>query len=228
MTESKLKERLEEQDFTSLYRVDVYRQNRYYAMLDANDPEDQKDIPFSGTDYFAVEKAYSVYMLDQKQVFERVKEAVDKEEVLYSVRVYHLPLNSMISDEQYPDLYVFDAKGELIKNTGCECFNAGEIVEFHDLKEDTVRLAVVYDAPKREEDCEGIEDSDNDLYDQDQEDYKLLTEGSDWSYIPASCVARPTFPVSDAFKEKLESVYKNKVEDVKNGRLSFGDLLNLL
>lgn len=80
MAESKLKEKLEEQDFSSFYRVDVYRLNDLYAMLDPKNPEDQKDIPFSGTDYFAVEKSYSVYMLDQKQVFDRVKEAVDRYE----------------------------------------------------------------------------------------------------------------------------------------------------
>ncbi len=222
MAEGKLNEELEEQDFSSFYRVDVYRQNRYYAMLD---PEDQKDIPFSGTDYFAVEKVYSVYVLDAKQVSDRVKEAVEKEDGLYSVRVYHLPLNSIILNEGCLDLTVFDSKGEMIKNTGRESFNAGEIVEFHDLKEDAVRLAVVYDAPKSKKDCEGTEDLDDD---QDQEDYKLLTEGSDWMYIPASCVGRPTFPVSDAFKEKLECVYKKKVEDVKNGKLSFGDVQNLL
>lgn len=225
MTDSKIYEEVEEQDFSSFYRVDVYRQNRYYAMLDPNDPEEQTDIPFSGTDYFAVEKVYSVYMLDAKQVSDRVKEAVEKEDNLYCIRVYHLPLNSIVLDEESQDVTVFDSKGDC---SGHRSFNAGEIVEYHDLKEDVVRLAVVYDAPKSKKDCEGTEDSDDDLYDQEEEDYKLLTEGSDWMYIPASSVARPTFPVSDAFKEKLESVYKMKVEDVKNGRLSFGDLLNLL
>ncbi len=225
MTYIKINEEVEEQDFSSFYRADVYRQNRYYAMLDPNDPEEQKDIPFSGTDYFAVEKVYSVYVLDAKQVSDRVKEAMDKEDNLYCVRVYHLPLNSIVLDEESQDVTVFDSKGEISEHRS---FNAGEIVEYQDLKEDVVRLAVVYDAPKSKKDCEETEDLDDDLYDQEEEDYKLLTGGSDWMFIPASCVALPTFPVSDAFKEKLEGLYKQKVEDVKNGKLSFGDLLNLL
>ncbi len=194
-------------------------------MLDPNDPEEQMDIPFSGTDYFAVEKVYSVYVLDAKQVSDRVKEAVEKEDNLYCVRVYHLPLNSIVLDEENRDVTVFDSKGEV---SGHRSFKAGEIVEYHDLKEDVVRLAVVYEAPRRKEYSEWSEDSDDDLYDQEEEDYKLLTEDSDWMYIPASCVGRPSFPVSDAFKEQLESIYKKKIEDVKNGKLSFGDLLNLL
>lgn len=225
MDDSKIKVELEEEDFSSLFRVDVYSKNSYYAMLDPNDPEEQKDIPFSGTDYFAVEKVYSIYVLDAKQAFAWVKRAVVRKDGLYSVRVYHLPLKSIIMNEAYRDVTVFDSKRE---NTGHRSFKAGEIVEYHDLKEDVVRLAVVYEAPNSKKDSEGTEDLDDDLYDQEEEDYKLLTEGSDWMYIPASCVARPTFPVSDAFKEKLESVYKKKVEAVKNGRLSFGELLNLL
>ncbi len=230
MVNSNFKEELEEQDFSSFYRIDVYRQNRFYAMLDPNDPKDRKDIPFSGTESFYVEKVYSVNVLDQKQVLERVKEAVEEEEGLYTVRAYHLPLNSIILDEEYQDVRVFDTKGELMSNTASESFRAGEIVEYHDLKEGMVRLAIVYEGPEKKdkEDFNPTEESDEELYDQDQEDYKLLTEGSDWCYVPVSCVSRPSFPVSDAFKEKLEGVYKKKVKDVKNGKLSFGDLLNLL
>lgn len=227
MAKSKLREELEEQDFSSFYRVDVYRLNDLYAILDPKNPEDQKDIPFSGTEYFAVEKSFSVYMLDQKQVFERVKEAVEQDDGLYTMRVYQIPLNSWVFDDEYEDITVFNSKGEMV-NSERDIFKAGEIVEYHDLKEGVVRLAVVYEPPKIEEVCEPSEDSDNELYDQDQEDYKLITVEGIWYYISASCVSRPSFPVADAFKEKLECVYEKKVKNVKNGSLSFGDLLELL
>lgn len=236
MTEAKLKVGLEGEKFSYFFRVDVYKHNGVYAMPDPN-PNDQASIPFSRCDHFSVEKAYSVYTLDQKQVYERVKEAVAKEKWLYSVRVYLLPLNEIISDWNWTildeaswNLIVFDSKGEVIRNTGRNSFKAGEIVEYHDLEENEVWLAVVYEPPKSKEDSERSKDSDDDLYHQDQIDYKLLTnaEESDWMYIHASCIGNPTFPVSDALKEKLERVYKKKVEDVKNGNLSFADLLGML
>ncbi len=237
MTEAKLKVGLEGQKFPYFFRVDVYKRKSIYAKPDPDAPNNQASIPFSGLDFFSVEKAYSIYTLDKMQVCERVNEALEKEKWLYSVRVYVLPLNKIISDWNWTildeaswNLIVFDSKGEVIRNTGRNSFNAGEIVEYHDLEEDVVWLAVVYEPPTSKEDSEWSKDSDDDLYHQDRIDYKLLTiaEGGEWRYIHASCIAMPTFPVSDAFKEKLEGLYKQKVEDVKNGNLSFADLLDML
>ena len=54
MTELKLREGLEEQEFSSFYRVEVYCRYGLHTMLDPKNPEDQNIIPlpFSGKFYF--------------------------------------------------------------------------------------------------------------------------------------------------------------------------------
>ena len=167
MAESKLREELEEQEFPSFYRVDVYMITSLYALIDSKNTDNQKYFTFSEVDYFAVRKSYSVYTLDQKQVFERVKKAVEHKS-LYTIRVYHIPLNLRVfdDDDEDEDITVFNSKGEMVADSGREMFKAGEIVEYHDLKENVVRLAIVYRPPKIEEVCKLSEDSDNELSDQ--------------------------------------------------------------
>lgn len=220
MADSKLNEELEEQDFSSFYRVDVYRQNIMYAMLDPKNPKDQKYIPFSGKDYFAVEKFFSVYTLDQKQVFEQVKKIVEQVKKIeelddspFIMRVYKIPLNSRVIDDEAKLITVFKSKGAMVENPEHERFKAGEIVEYLNLTVGVVGLAVVYEPPKIEEVCEPSEDSDIELRDLSPKDYKLITVEGILFPISASCVSRPSFPVAEAFKEKLENVYEKKLEE---------------
>lgn len=230
MAESKLREELEEQAFPSFYRVDVYMITSLYALIDSENTDNQKYFTFSEVDYFAVRKSYSVYTLDQKQVFEWVKKAVEHKS-LYTIRVYHIPLNLRVFDDEevfddedeYEDITIFNSKGEMVADSGREMFKAGEIVEYHDLKENVVRLAIVYRPPKIEEVCKLSEDSDNELSDQYPEHYALINLDKDWFYISASYVSRPSFPVADAFKDAFKEKFGDVFED-----LDFDDLSELM
>ena len=104
-----------------------------------------------------------------------------------------------------------------------EIFKTGEIVEYHDLNKNVVRLAIVYKPPQNEEVCKPSEDSDNELSDQYPEHYALINLDRDWFYISASCVSRPSFPVADAFKDTFKEKFGNVFED-----LGFEDLLDIL
>lgn len=223
MAESKLREGLEEQEFSSFYRVDVYMISSLYALIDSKNTENQKYFTFSEVDYFAVRKSYSVYTLDRNQVFERVKEMKVKDKMLYTIRVYQIPLNSRVIDNEDEDLTVFNSKGEMVVDSEREIFKTGEIVEYHDLNKNVVRLAIVYRPPQNEEVCEPSEDSDNELSDQYPEHYALINLDRDWFYISASCVSRPSFPVADAFKDAFKEKFGNVFED-----LGFEDLLDIL
>lgn len=232
MAESKLREELEEQEFPSFYRVDVYMIASLYALIDSENTDNQKYFTFSEVDYFAVRKSYSVYTLDQKQVFERVKKAVEEDEDsllfpnrLYTIRVYQIPLDSRVidDDDEDEDITVFNSKGEMVVNSEREIFKVGEIVEYHDLNKDVVRLAIVYRSPKIEEVCKLSEDSDNELSDQYTEHYALINLDKDWFFISASYVSRPSFPVADAFKDAFKEKFGDVFED-----LDFDDLSELM
>lgn len=152
-----------------------------------------------------------------------MKKAVEYSHYFYTIRVYQIPLNSRVFDDEEEDITVFNSKGEKVVNSEREIFKAGKIVEYLDLNKEIVQLAVVYEPPKIKEVCEPSEDSDNELYDQHPEDYVLITLDGNWFYISPSCVSRPSFPVADAFKYAFKEKFGNVFED-----LDLDDLLELL
>ncbi|MDE6479972.1 MAG: hypothetical protein K2L45_06840, partial [Muribaculaceae bacterium] len=93
----------------------------------------------------------------------------------------------------------------------------GMIVEYHLPEEHSVHLAIVVK-----------EASDTEESDPRNDEYRLLNLENKWCHARISDISKPSFPVSDSFRERLEEIYKKKLKELDEGTISFTDLLELL
>ena len=211
---------LPEADIQSLYRVEVYA-FKYYDCFDPEDPEDRECIPYIAEDHAEFDKVYAIYESEWSAVLADVKHIVENERMLYWIRVYHLPFGVMHDNNQYLDLVIFNSKGEEVYRSGSEFekrpFAPGMIVEYHLPEEHSVHLAIVVK-----------EASDTEESDPRNDEYRLLNLENKWCHARISDISKPSFPVSDSFRERLEEIYKKKLKELDEGTISFTDLLELL
>lgn len=204
----------------SLYRVEVYA-FKYYDCFDPEDPEDRECIPYIGEDHAEFDKVYAIYESEWAAVLADVKHIVENERMLCRIRVYHLPFGVMHDNNQYLDLVIFNSNGEEVYRSGSESekspFAPGMIVEYHLPEEHSVQLAIVV---KKVSDTEESDSRDD--------EYRLLNMENKWSHARISDISKPSFPISDSFRERLEEIFKKKLKELDEGTISFTDLLEFL
>lgn len=202
-----------------LFAVEVLK----YGMLDADDAEDQKEIPYQGTDSICVYCTYLVFVLDETEVMKAINEAVETVKNLYRIRVHKLVLGSRMVIGWTLGEAVFNSKGEKMREPVENPFESGEVVEYFDSDAMEIRLAIIYKVIDNT--LEGNIDVRN-----RREYVLLLTRGQ--GMLPdcaqASYVSAPSFPVSERFRKELEDLYKEKLEHVEKDQHLFTDLLDLL
>lgn len=208
-------------DVPSLYRVEIY-EFKYYECLDPDDPEDRECIPYLGTDHAEFDKVYSIFESDWSAVLDDVKYAVEHEKrTIYRIKVYHLPFGVMHDNYQYINLVIFNSKGEEVYTSSSDSdknpFEPGMIVEYHLPEMLEVELAIVVKAPSKIEDC-----------DPEDVEYRLLNLENKWCRAHISDISKPSFPVSDSFRERLEEMYRKKLRQIEERTISLTDLLELL
>ncbi len=211
---------MSEADIPSLYRVEVYA-FKYYDCFDPADSEDRECIPYIGEDHADFDKVYSIYESEWAAVLADVKNIVVHERALYRIRVYHLPFGVMHDNNQYLDLVIFNSKGEMVYKSGSESekspFVSGMIVEYHLPEEHSVYLAIVVKKASEMEESDPRED-----------EYRLLNLDNKWCHARISDISRPSFPVSDSFRERLEEIYEKKLKELEERTISIIDILELL
>lgn len=214
----------------SFFKLEVFCLHPYNEMLDAPEPEDKKDIPYQGTDSIRVKLAYSVYVLDNSAVMKAIQAAVKIQERLYCIRVYNypldlpiynLPLNVSIECGECLDVTVFFSKGEKMEKSTDIRFNPNEIIEYYDSEEENIKLAVVYKILYHNE----HENDNGNIW-----GYSVLTQehGLMPLYVHPWDVSVPSFPVSEALRKELESLYKQYLETVKDARIAYSKLMDIL
>lgn len=205
----------------SLYRLEVYA-FKYYDCFDPEDPDDRECIPYLGEDYAEFDKVYSIYESDWSAVLDDINYAVEHEKrTIYRIKVYHLPFGVMHDNYQYIELVIFNSQGEKVYTSSSDSdknpFVPGMIVEYHLPEMLKVELAIVVKAPSEVED-----------FDQEDVEYRLLNLENKWCHARISDISKPSFPVSDSFRVRLEEIYRKKLKEIEEGIISFTELLDLL
>lgn len=214
----------------SFFKLEVFCLHPYNDMLDTSELEDKMDIPYHGTDSIRVKLAYSVYVLDNAAVMKAIQEAVKIQERLYCIRVYNhpldlpiynLPLNVSIECGECLGVTVFFSKGEKMEKSTDIHFEPSEIIQYYDSEGEVIKLAVVCQTHYHNE----HENDNGNIW-----GYSILTQ--EHSLMPLCVhpwdVSVPSFPVSEVFQKELESLYKQYLETVKDARIAYSKLMDVL
>lgn len=166
----------------------------------------------------------------------------------HSARIIQLPAEIESHEGEYLSFTVFDKKGDICYRSNLPTvesygdgeddvspefygyleenmpFHKGEIVEVLDTEADAVRLGIVAETPMSLEDnWERSNKSGRPLYVLDR--FKIITDENESEYFKTDLVFKPSFPVSDHIRKRLNEWYENNPHPDST---DFAGLLELL
>lgn len=165
----------------------------------------------------------------------------------HSARILQLPAEIKTHEDEYLSLTVFDKRSDLCYRCKLPTagsffhgvddlhifygypeesmpFRKGEIVEILDIKTGNIRLGIVEETPMSlEENWEHSEKTGRPLNVPDM--FRIITGEDELEYFKTDLVFKPSFPVSDHIRKRLNEWYE---KDLHNGSTDFDALLKLL
>lgn len=218
-----------ELDCKSIFKVEMF----FIEMWDMND-DSEKIAPYVESTTLDLDVPEVYYSL----TFEEAKKQIFSEHAIHSdsfhsARVIELPIGIPIHNEEYLSITVFDKNAQISFSSRIPTiegltdvegddvdtifygysekdmpYHEGEIVEAMDIENDLVRLGIVIKTPvSLEDNWERYKGTGRPLDVLGR--FKIITSEDESEYFKTDLIFKPSFPVSDHIRKRLNEWYKN-------------------